>query len=47
VSAEEEGQLVAWLSNVVASVIARAGGVHGVMAWLARAALREERTVVS
>jgi hypothetical protein len=47
VSPEEEGQLVAWLSNVVASVIARAGGVSGAIEWLARAALREERAVAS
>jgi hypothetical protein len=46
-SPEEEDQLAAWLTRIIVDVIVRVGGVHGVIAWLARTALREERVVAT
>jgi len=47
VSPDEEEELTRGLARIIVDVIARAGGVHGVIAWLARTALREERAVAS
>jgi len=47
VSPEEEDQLAAWLTHIIGTAIVRAGGAHGVIAWLARVALGEEREVAS
>ncbi|HWU91465.1 MAG TPA: hypothetical protein VN253_29560 [Kofleriaceae bacterium] len=41
VSPEEDDQLAAWLTRIIVELVARAGGVYRVIAWISRAGLRE------